>query len=230
MKIAVVSRSEHRLKKHLETVRKYKRFISDKPDVVIALGGDGTFLAAERYYSGIPKLLVRDDSICNKCDWDNLEEGIKRLLGNRFTIKTINKIETDFKGALLEGVNDIVVRNAHPTHAIRFRLWVDKKKIGGEFIGDGLVVSTPFGSEGYFRSITKRHFEKGLGIAFNNITEKYEPLFIDSDSVVTIQLIRGMAHVAADNNPEMVIADKGDKIVIRQSKSTARIVRFDAKA
>ena len=91
MKIAVVSRSKNRLENNLQTIRKYKRFISDKPDVVVAVGGDGTFLAAERYYPGTPKLLVRDGSICNKCDWDNLDEGLKRLLESKFSIKTFHK-------------------------------------------------------------------------------------------------------------------------------------------
>ena len=228
MKIAVVSRSKHRLERHLSTIREYKRFIGEHPDVVIAVGGDGTFLAAERYYPGVPKLLIRDNSICNKCDWDNLEEGLKRILNHQFTIKAVNKIVTRFKGILLEGVNDIVVRNAHPTHAIRFRLWVDKKKIGDEFIGDGVVISTPFGSEGYFRSITKKHFEKGLGIAFNNITTIHEPLFIKPDSIVTIQLTRGMAHIVSDNNPMIAVADKGEKIIVKQSRNTARLIRFQS--
>ncbi|MBI4153249.1 hypothetical protein HY497_01885 [Candidatus Woesearchaeota archaeon] len=229
MKIMIVSRSKQRLSKHIETVRKYKRFISDKPEVIIALGGDGTFLAAERFYPGIPKLLVRDDSICNKCDWNNLDEGIKRLLDNQFTIKEFNKLKTTLKGIELEGANDIVIRNVHPTHAIRFRLLVNNKIIGDELIGDGIVVSTVFGSEGYFRSITKKHFEKGLGVAFNNITTIHEPLFIKPDSIITIQITRGIAHVAADNNPVIAVADKGDKIVIRQSRNTARIIRFQAK-
>jgi len=78
MKIAVVSKDPKKLKSQLKTLRKYLSFMSNRPNIVVALGGDGTFLAAERFFPGIPKLLVREQSICNKCDWDNLDEGIKR--------------------------------------------------------------------------------------------------------------------------------------------------------
>ena len=33
-----------------------------KPDIIVSLGGDGTFLLSERLYPGIPKLLIRDSN------------------------------------------------------------------------------------------------------------------------------------------------------------------------
>ncbi len=226
MKIAIVSRDVRRLKKHIKTISKYKKFLSKKPDVVIALGGDGTFLTAERYYPGIPKLLVRDQSICQKCDWDNLEEGIKRILNKRYYIEKFPKIEARVNGTRVEAVNDIVVRNIHPMHGIRFNILVNGKKLNKEFIGDGIVASTAWGSHGYFHSITRSHFEKGIGIAFNNSTKPHKPLIFPKGAKVTIKLNRGSAHVVGDNHPEIYLVPEGKRIVIRQCKEHARIVRL----
>lgn len=226
MKIAVVSRNAEKLQKHLKTIRAYRSFLSANPDVIVALGGDGTYLAAERFYPGVPKLLVREQSICNKCDWDNLSEGIRRILARKYRIEKFPKIVASFRGTTLEAVNDIVVRNVHPMHAIRFLVRINGKAVDGEFIGDGIVVSTAFGSEGYFRSVTREHFERGIGVAFNNTTVHHKPLLLPVSARIEIELTRGSAHVAADNDPKLGLVNEGEKIIIKQSRNVARIVRL----
>src|SRR3989338_2701334 len=199
MKLAVVSLDPKRLESNLETVRRYIHVLSETPEMVVALGGDGTFLAAEREYPGVPKLLVREQSICNKCDWDNLEEGLRRVLLGNFRVEEFAKIAVKVRGKEVEAVNDIVIRNAYPTEAIRFRVFVDGKDVGEEFIGDGVVVATAFGSEGYFRSITRKHFEQGVGIAFNNVTRACDAVFLEKWKTIMVEIIHGEAHFSVDN-------------------------------
>ena len=226
MRLAIVSRDPARLRKHLGTIRRYRASLSKRPEIVIALGGDGTFLAAERIFPAVPKLLVREQSICNKCDWDNLDEGIKRLLAGAFTVQAFGKLRVRADGRTLEAVNDVVLRNASPTEAIRFTLQVNGKRIGGEWIGDGIVVATAFGSEGYFRSITRQHFEEGIGLALNNTTRAHGPLLLDAQARIVVRLTRGQAHVAVDNHPELLVLREGGRLTITTSRDAARIVRL----
>ena len=225
MNIAITSRNPHRLEMHKSTIRPYLSHISDKPDAVLTVGGDGSFLAAERFFPGIPKLLVREDSICKKCSCESLPDALQKLFCERFAVQEFPKIEVTVNEKKMEAANDVVIRNVHPTHAIRFVLTINGKKVPGELIGDGLVVSTAFGSQGYFQSITGRHFEQGFGIAFNNTTVKREPIIVPRMSIV-LQLTRGMAHVAADNDPNIIVIDKGEKVEIIQSSNVARIIKF----
>ncbi len=225
MKLAIVSRDKKRLLNNIEIIKKYRGYLSYKPDIVITLGGDGSFLAAERFFPGVPKLAIRDQSICNKCDWDNLEEGIKYVLEGKYIIKKIQKIQVKRNGTAADALNDIVIRNAHPTHAIRFKLFINKTQVGTQWIGDGVVISTAFGSEGYFRSITRTHFEDGIGIAFNNTTVHHEPIIL-KDAKIEIEIIRGEAQVAADNDPKIYTISEGKRIIIETSKDAARIVRL----
>lgn len=226
MKIAVVGRNKEKLQKHIYTIRKYRAYLSKKPDVVVAIGGDGTFLAAERQFPGVPKLMIREQSICVKCDWDNVEEGLKRIISGRYRIEEFHKVTARLNGFAVEAVNDIVVRNITPTYAIRFKIKVNGKWLPDEFIGDGVVVSTAFGSEGYFRSIVHEHFEKGIGIAFNNTTRKYRPIVLAEDAVVEVKLIRGSAHVVADNYPKLFVLPEGKSVVVKKSGKKARVVRL----
>jgi NAD kinase len=226
MKLAIVSRSPEKLKKHLKSIQRYKQHISKNPDIIVAIGGDGTFLSAEQQWPGIPKFLIRDQSICNKCDWDNVDEGLKRILAGKYTTHTFSKIKAKVNGITLTAINDIVIRNDHPTHAIRFKLFVDGKQRGGEYIGDGIVISTTFGSEGYFRSITHQHFEKGMGIAFNNTTQKYDPIITNKNAKIVVELTRGGAHIAADNNPDIYVLPEKKRITIQQSTEKAQLVRL----
>ncbi len=66
MKVAVVSYNKTYFE---EEIRKEGNLILDdvNPDVVIAFGGEGTFLYSEMTYPGVPKVLVLHSSKCQKC-------------------------------------------------------------------------------------------------------------------------------------------------------------------
>jgi len=226
-KLLVVSRDKDLLKSCKSKVIDAGFSFSDKnPDVIICVGGDGTFLFAERVFPGVPKLLVRGSKICKMCQWDSLDDVLSRLQVGRVEVEKKFKLEVKVKGKSLLGINDIAVRNKFPIHAIRFMLRVNKKQVGDVFIGDGVVLSTSFGSGGYFYSITKSRFGSGVGLAFNNLTVEHDHLLLDDDDVVELELVRGTALVSADNNPKMVEIKKGNKIKIKLSKKFARIVNL----
>ena len=88
------------------------------------------------------------------------------------------KIEAETKGQRLVGINEVLIHNAQVTSAVRYLVWIDDEALTHEIVGDGLVVATPFGSTGYYRSITHSTFQVGLGLAFNNSTEPLDHLVL----------------------------------------------------
>jgi len=225
-RFAIVGRNKENakeLKHHLLL----HRFIYDgkKPDFIISLGGDGTYLYSERLYPGIPKLLIRDSNICYKCGEDRLDKVIDRLKAGHYRIIESIKLDAFVNGKhRLTCSNDFVLRNKRLTQAIRFALDIGARRVDGELIGDGLVISTPFGSTAYFHSITKQHFERGIGIAFNNPTKTMRPLVVDEDAPIRITMVREDAELAADNDPMLVQVKEGDVIEVRRRKESARII------
>lgn len=199
--------------------------LTDKdPQVVISYGGDGTLLSAERKYPGIPKLPIRENSICVKCQEHEEKEVLDRLKDNKLKYAEISKLEAKFLNHHLTALNDLVIRNSLQMHAIRFKVFKNQKPIGPDLvIGDGIVVSTPFGSTGYFKSITKKDFTKGFGLAFNNATQNLKPIFFSQEDKLQFLLTRGPANLSYDNFPQTYPLAAGDKVEIKPSSQKARI-------
>lgn len=213
--------------------------VEENPDAIISFGGDGTLLYSEQKYPGVPKLPVRNSEFCKKCP--EHEDGVilKALLENKLQLREYGKIEAQVSGKILTALNDFVIRNEKAIHAIRFQMTspashpeqhtlpsgVDS---GSIFIGDGIVVSTSFGSSGYFKSVTGQTFNSGFGLAFNNTTEKTEPIFLNEGEVVEFKLIRGLAILTSDNNPDSLKIEEKSSVIFKLSSQKARIYEMES--
>jgi len=208
-------------------------YVEETPDLVITYGGDGMFLIAERMFPGIPKICMRDSEAGNKCCDLNLKEVLEKYSSGNFKVEKIHKLKAVHKGRFetreLFGVNDIVIRNSLPTEAVRFRLFIDGKE-EGYYVGDGVVVSTGYGSGGYFSSIARKDFEEGIGLAFNNVTKSHEPLILSDDKKIEVEIIRGPAVLVADNNRDFINLENGDRIVVGQINEVAQRIILDGKS
>ncbi len=223
MKRAAVVRREGKSTAKWQRLLKKEGFIPDQknPDIAFSIGGDGTFLFAERFYPGIPKVLIRESSICKNCNNLPLNEVFKRIRSGDYKIKEFRRLELRIKNKILKASNEINIRNKSLIEAIRFRI----DKFNKEFVGDGVIISTSFGSGGYFHSITKKRFDSGFGMAWNNSTENIKPVFLDNLDI-TIEITRGKALVAVDNNPKILELKIGDKIKVSSGREIAKIVKF----
>ena len=201
-------------------------FVYDEadPGFVISLGGDGTYLICEYQRPGIPKLLVRDSLICAKCHDEPLPEMLELILKDKYRVVDMMKLEAISGNIRKLAVNDIVMRNADQRHALRFSLDIGGVEMTGTVIGDGIVAATPFGSTGYYHSVTGSTFASGFAIGFNNPTNTRKPICLEAGSQLTITIQRSDAYIAADNQPDMQMLHAGDKLTIRAAAETARRV------
>jgi len=209
--------------------------VNEQPDAIISYGGDGTLLAAERIYPGIPKLPIRDSLVCKKCPRHGEKVLLESLRDNKLTLKEYKKIETTIFYQTFTAFNDFVIRNVQPMHAIRFQVTSSMSSLRKQgsinnqlLIGDGIVLSTPFGSTGYFKSITGQTFEEGWAVAFNNTTEKISPLFLKDEDKVIFKLVRGTATLSFDNNPDIFNIDEGSEITFKLSEKVAKIYEAES--
>ena len=225
MKVAIIGLEKSFFEKEIKKEKKL-RLVKSNPDVVLAFGGDGTFLFAEQVFPGIPKVLVKHNSSCKKCNNHKYKIIIDALVNKKFKIVNFMKIQAFVKGKKIVALNDI---NIHykPPRAVRINLEVNNKTIAKEVIGDGVIISTPYGSSGYFQSITRKTFKKGIGIAFNNPVKKIKEKVIQQNSVVKVKVVRGPAVMCADCNKKIILLKTGDVVKIKKYNQFAKILEIN---
>lgn len=198
------------------------KIVSDNYDAVISYGGDGTFLRSEHAYPGVPKIVLNDSRICKLCSkkYDN-KEVLVRVAKRMYKKRLLTKLSLKVNNKKLIAVNDVIIHNHDPRHAIRYDLSIDGRLVVENIIGDGIVVATPLGSTGYYRSITDSFFEVGIGLAFNNSTEQSDHMVIKEASVITFKVVRGPAVVYADNQKKNIVLNNGDVATVQKATDTA---------
>ncbi|MBI2600639.1 hypothetical protein HYW42_01685 [Candidatus Daviesbacteria bacterium] len=199
------------------------------PEVIITYGGDGTLLSAESRYPQIPKLAIRDNSICVKCTPHKDVELFRKLKDGHLKLTEFAKLEASFEQTTLTAVNDFVIRNQLPIHAIRFLISKNGEQVTDKLIiGDGAVVATEFGASGYYKSITHQTFSNGFyGVALNNTTEKLKPILFKQKDLVKIKLLRGPATLSFDNNPDIYTLENNTEVSFKSSDKIMRLFQSD---
>ncbi|NLY30679.1 MAG: NAD(+)/NADH kinase [Firmicutes bacterium] len=136
-----------------------KLYIGGHPlgvDAAVVLGGDGTLLHAAGFLApfDIPMLSVNVGYLgfLSEVEASELEPTLQALISNQFEIEERMLLEAVVKGEDKEerflAVNDVVITRAAFARMIHLKIDVDGVSIG-DFVADGLIVSTPTGSTAY---------------------------------------------------------------------------------
>ncbi len=251
-RVAVVGRSTRFIQSIL---REHGFYVSSRhPELVVSFGGDGTLLHAEHAYPGVPKVCVRHDVMCSRCASKggasiqalssrsklffcrNCFSGVATYIASnpRMAVREEIKLEGHAfdargvpKGKPRVALNEINVHNQRPQQALRGSAHVNTRPRIPHFIADGVIVSTPFGSSGYFYSCTRKRFSSGIGIAVINATRRIPPLLLpnaNSSTRVSVFIQRHRRHKYADNMSHAILLQQGDVVEVRLSKQNARFV------
>ncbi|HNR30125.1 MAG TPA: hypothetical protein PKI11_04495 [Candidatus Hydrogenedentes bacterium] len=207
--------------------------VDEDPDVVISYGGDGTLLAAELAWPGVPKAPILNSRRGKRCIRhpaaevvDHLAEGT--LVRNRYTkvecaIQRRGDAEPD---CYVTALNEINVHKGRINSAVRFRLWLNDYPYeeGTEILGDGLILCTPFGSTAYFNKITRCAFTQGIGIAFKATSEQTNHVVVPDIVTVRVLITRGPAVLAFDSSTQFFDLQAGDQLITRKHARGATIL------
>lgn len=224
-RVLVISRIEDSEVRKLLIESSFK-IVERNPDFIVCYGGDGTILFGEREFPQVPKLIVKRTNIRRKCDYTlyQTKNILTKIRNGEFNLQKEIKIEARFKNRKLIGLNEIQVHTQLPTYAIRFSLFVNEKEFPN-LIGDGAIISTPFGSTGYYKSTGGNQFKKGIGISFNNLHNKrIRSLVVSESSTIRVKVNRGPAWILADNNERFLELKDNDVSIIEKSASVANFI------
>jgi len=174
-KIQEISRFLKKKNIHFDLVSQQENRTFNKADLIVCLGGDGTYLKAVKYGQGTPILGINMGSLGFLTPYENqkslslLEKTLKGqmfLKKNNFVKTGLYKKKTppskshlkasqSLYDAYLEkeeqvfySVNDIVVERGAFSHLINVFIFINKEYIYS-LKSDGLIVSSPVGSTAY---------------------------------------------------------------------------------
>lgn len=200
--------------------------VEQNPEMIVAFGGDGTLLYGEREFPGIPKVLVRNSLICDQCKTSVRSTVLDLLRDGTYAVEPHLKLDATINGQTLSALYDVMVGHATVNGSVRVRLFLNGEPYQQEVVGDGVIISTPIGSTGYYQSITRSTFQIGIGVAFNNSVNFVNHMVIKEDAILRIEVTRGPGIAAVDNNEDRIAVSTGDIIEIQKSAQDAQLVVF----
>lgn len=126
--------------------------VEGSPDVVVAVGGDGTMLAAVQVAleESVPVFGFNLGTIgfLTETEPDELEPAMKALAAGQFSTVPRMAITASVGGSTATGLNDVVVEKVDTLRLVHLEVEID----GEPFLtyrADGLIVATPTGSTAY---------------------------------------------------------------------------------
>lgn len=146
-------------------------------DIVITVGGDGTFLDASQYLVKIPILGINShpkQSIGHFCGI-TADEFKKFLHRRSFPVMNVSRLKVEIDDKVQRPVlNDVLIANIHPASTSRYLLEVGKQK--EEQKSSGIWVSTSIGSTAAILGAGGRRLNK-RGTKFQlKIREPYQQI------------------------------------------------------
>jgi NAD+ kinase len=237
---------ENKAKKVIEILKKHKMKFKickakAKFDIIIVVGGDGTFFKAAKEYPNAALLPVKRLN-------HPVSVALEKLRKGKYVIERVVRLEVKYKKFKAWGINDISVLRDDEC-ASRFRVFVDGKDVfGDDIIGDGVIVATPYGSTAYnwtaggpilkenekklvIMPVCSAYFNKRFFIKNRKVMERIEKgKIIPDNKEITIKFSRGIRNkIVPDGRKEERVyfnIKAGEKVLIRRVKESSKFVKI----
>ena len=152
----VVNKKKPQARKNLalaEQALRAKGFeISEQPDFIVALGGDGTLLAVANHYGrkGIPILGVNIGGLgfLTNVTFRELSNTLVEIAEKKFKIEKRMVMKAVFDRKVFYALNDFTISTRVPGRVVEFSAVINKEYVC-RFIADGIIIATPTGSTAY---------------------------------------------------------------------------------
>ena len=200
-------------------------------NIAIAYGGDGTILDVVSQTKGDKAIIpIRNYGLCKK-HADYLMSILDGTSDEKLKLTLCPFIEYDFCNGTSKnrGIAEVVVKNVDPTCALRFNLYVGDKAYMKNVVADGIIMSTAYGSTGYFKSVARCIFNMdAIGIAFIAPTQGINNIVLDSTSRIKVEFIRSAdVIVTADKFKDKLIVKANDFIEVERVPEQVSIFGLD---
>ncbi len=208
-----------------------KAYFQDK-DLVIAVGGDGTFLRAAHFVDkqllmGVNSDTRNKEGFFMKADKNNFDKKLKMVMKNKFVIKKLPRLEAYINNKKVDvfALNEFFIGAQKAYHAAKYVIKISNKRERQK--SSGVLVTTPSGSHAWAKSccgktlpLNSRKFqfvvrEPYEGKVFKDYRLKCGILDEDHEVKVVSEMLDGI--IVADSVSREYNFKAGSKATIRPS-------------
>jgi NAD+ kinase len=206
-------------------------------DLVVVLGGDGTFLYGARLVggSGVPILGVNLGSLgfLTEVKLEEMYPAFERVLSGQFQLeeRVLLEVEVSRNGRPLSSylaLNDAVINKGALARMIEFEAIVNSQLVTVTR-ADGLIISTPTGSTAYSLSAGGPILYPTIGaiiitpICPHTLTNR--PVVVPDEAVVEVHLRHGQDVMLTVDGQVGTSLATHDRLTIRKARPTLRLVQ-----
>jgi NAD+ kinase len=211
------------------------------PDLIIVVGGDGTFLRSAQCYASqeIPMIGINRGNLgfLTRIETDAIEKYLAQVLAGDFHREQRMLLEVQCslyadEEAPMIALNDVVVKTANPSQMARMQLFIDEFPVAS-YDADGLIISTPTGSTAYNLAAGGPVLVPGVSalaitpICPHSFTAK--PIVVPSTSMIRIEAVKRNIHpiMFSLDGQDPLPLPSGQSIQIQKSSSYLQLLGFD---
>ena len=208
-------------------------------DLVIAVGGDGTFLRAAQLIGsqllfGINADIKNKEGFFMKADKNRFKKKLDKIMKGKAKIKSLPRLEAFINGKKIGtfALNEFFIGARKSYHAAKYLIRVDGKKERQK--SSGIIVSTPSGSYAWAKSCCKKALplnskkyqfvvrEPYEGRVFKNYKLKYGILNKSQKIFIVSEMLDGI--LIADSVGKEYNFKNGGKATIKLSNNFVNVV------
>ncbi|MHB8826042.1 MAG: NAD(+)/NADH kinase [Acidimicrobiales bacterium] len=203
----------------------------DENDLVISLGGDGTFLRAARLAHGFGARVLAVNlgrlGFLLNVPPEELVDDVKHSLRHNHVVERL-ALSISRPGGLLDdfALNEVVLERAHAGSMVRVKSFVGDDEYL-TYSADGVMVATPTGSTGYNFSAGGPVVEATLKVMMLTPIAPHftidRTIVVDGDKVVRLVALNKPAEIVADGRSIGTLAP-GESIEVSKSSTPVRVV------
>jgi len=211
-------------------------------DLILALGGDGTFLMTSHFiFDKTPLLGINSDppnreGFFMESDAKNFEKKLKKILGGKFKIKKLHRLEAFIGNEKVRelALNEFYVASSKAYHTARYNITIKGKTERQK--SSGVLVSAAAGSYAWIKSAGGKTMplesdkieylirEPSIGRTVSKIS--LNKGILGSKEKVLIKFEFGKGVIIADSTGKEYKFDSEQKITIKMSKKPLNVITF----
>lgn len=202
---------------------------------VLALGGDGTLLRAATLVEEdqIPLLGIKVRSLGFLTE-DDPRGAVEDLFHDRYEIQERMRLEVaiEKEGSVRErysALNDVVIHGVGVSRVIHLKTTIDGLKLG-EYLADGVIVSTPTGSTAYSLAaggpiVNPTSVEAFIITPLCPHSLSVRPLVVSSEETFVVELVEeGQETLLTIDGQRACGIHKGERIVFRRCLKVTKLI------